>query len=618
MLNLHSVLGNNRVLVVDDEQVVLDTYLDFLMPEEGGLGEELSSLLGDEPVQSGNSNREFRVTTALQGREALQRVEEAVSEGAPYAVAFVDVRMPPGWDGLETAKRIREVDDNIHIVFVTAYSDRTVDEMQEALNKNTMLVSKPFSGDEVVQLARTLSISWTREHQRIEAEEKLRYMARQLEHQANHDQLTGLNNRRSFFREVDLLLDKVPASDQHHALLYLDLDQFKVVNDTCGHYAGDQLLQGLTSLLQTMMGENDLLARLGGDEFGILCMGRDHDSSKQFAEAVLQLINNYSFFFDEMEFTIGASIGIVGFHAEQIYSRNELIKYADLACYESKDRGRNQLFIYKDGDEAAEHRINEMAVVGMVSRAIQEDRFLLYAQPIVPLAGMEQDRDRKSVKHYEVLIRMLDQDGNIIAPGVFIPASERYGLMRQIDRWVLAKTFETLQYRKRVDPDADAVMLGINLSGVSVVEEDLYEYVYEQMNHYQLDTSSVYFEVTETAAIHQLKKAEKFITEMKRLGFRFALDDFGSGMSSFSYLKSLPVDYLKIDGQFVTGLVENKIDRAMVRAMQSVSMVMGMESIAEFVEDEHIVADLEKIGVNYAQGYYYDRPRPLDEVLGLK
>ncbi len=617
MLNLHPVLGNNRILVVDDEQKIIDIYLDFLTPHEDGLG-ELVSLLGEESENSGNSNREFRVTTALQGREALQRVEEAVAEGTPYSVAFVDVRMPPGWDGLETAQRIREVDDNIHIVFVTAYSDRTVDEMQEVLNKNTMLVSKPFSGDEVVQLARTLSISWTREYQRVEAEEKMRYMARQLEYQANHDALTGLNNRRAFFREVDLLLEKVPASDQHHALLYLDLDQFKVVNDTCGHYAGDQLLQELSSLLQATMGEHDLLARLGGDEFGILCVGRGDESSRSFAQAILQVINNFSFFFDEMEFTVGASIGIVGFHSQRLYTRHELIKFADMACYESKDRGRNQLFVYNDGDKAAEQRVNEMAIVGMVSRAIQEDRFQLYAQPIVPLAGMEQSQDHQPIQHYEVLIRMLDQNGELIAPNVFIPASERYGLMRQIDRWVLDKTFETLRHRKKMDPDAAPVMLGINLSGTSVVEEDLYEYVYEQVKRYQLDTNSIYFEVTETAAIHQLKKAEKFITEMKRLGFRFALDDFGSGMSSFSYLKSLPVDYLKIDGQFVLGVVENKIDRAMVKAMQSVSMVMGMESIAEFVEDEHIVADLKKIGVNYAQGYFYDKPRPLDEVLGLK
>ena len=557
------------------------------------------------------------VTTAQQGREALECVKQAAEVGMPYAVAFVDVRMPPGWDGLETAQRIREIDDHIHIVFVTAYSDRSVDEMQAALNKNTLLTSKPFSGDEIKQLARTLCISWNRELQLIETEDKLLYLTRQLEYQANHDALTGLTNRRAFFRAVDLLLEEVPNSDESHALLYLDLDQFKVVNDTCGHFAGDELLQELASLLESIMGERDLLARLGGDEFGVLAEGRDKHSVEMFASAIQQVINNYSFYFDEMEFTIGVSIGVVGFHAKQLYSRHELIKYADLACYESKDRGRNQVFFYTEGDDAAEQRINEMSVVGMVSRAFQDERFRLYVQPIVPLTGVEQEQNHQRVEHYEVLIRMLAPDGEIIPPDVFIPASERYGLMRQMDRWVLSKTFETLQRRRELQLDKVPVMLGVNLSGASIIEEDLYEFVYEQMKKYQLDPDSVYFEVTETAAIHQLKKAENFIREMKGLGFRFALDDFGSGMSSFSYLKSLPVDYLKIDGQFVVGLVENKIDRAMVKAMQSVSMVMGMESIAECVENEHVVADLKKIGVNYAQGYFFDEPKPIEEVFAL-
>ena len=557
------------------------------------------------------------MTTAQQGREALECVKQAAEVGMPYAVAFVDVRMPPGWDGLETAQRIREIDDHIHIVFVTAYSDRSVDEMQAALNKNTLLTSKPFSGDEIKQLARTLCISWNRELQLIETEDKLLYLTRQLEYQANHDALTGLTNRRAFFRAVDLLLEEVPNSDESHALLYLDLDQFKVVNDTCGHFAGDELLQELASLLESIMGERDLLARLGGDEFGVLAEGRDKHSVEMFASAIQQVINNYSFYFDEMEFTIGVSIGVVGFHAKQLYSRHELIKYADLACYESKDRGRNQVFFYTEGDDAAEQRINEMSVVGMVSRAFQDERFRLYVQPIVPLTGVEQEQNHQRVEHYEVLIRMLAPDGEIIPPDVFIPASERYGLMRQMDRWVLSKTFETLQRRRELQLDKVPVMLGVNLSGASIIEEDLYEFVYEQMKKYQLDPDSVYFEVTETAAIHQLKKAENFIREMKGLGFRFALDDFGSGMSSFSYLKSLPVDYLKIDGQFVVGLVENKIDRAMVKAMQSVSMVMGMESIAECVENEHVVADLKKIGVNYAQGYFFDEPKPIEEVFAL-
>ena len=606
-------MDNNRILVVDDEQKIVDIYLDFLSPRDGGLG-ELEALVGEAVEEKA---AEFHVDSANQGLEAIALVEQAVAEGIPYAVAFVDVRMPPGIDGLETAEKIRQLDDDIHIVFVTAYSDRSVDEMQNALAKNTLLMSKPFDGDQIAQLARTLCISWNRECQRMEAEKELRFLTQQLEHQANHDNLTGLMNRRAFFRLIDQLLEEVPNSSDTHALLYVDLDQFKVVNDTCGHFAGDQLLQELSGLLEQVMGEEDYLARLGGDEFGVLCKGRSHDATKQLAQAILRLINNYSFVFEEMEFTIGASIGIVCFDAVQFYSRHELIRFADLACYESKDRGRNQIFFYSEDDQAAEQRMNEMAVVGMVNRAIQENRFVLYAQPIVPLSGMPHEVEGQPVDHYELLIRMVDKDGAIISPSVFIPASEQYGLMKQIDRWVLTNAFETLQRYRQQQPEANPIRLGVNLSGLSIVDEDLSEFIYEEMVRCQLDTSSIYFEVTETAAIHQLQKASVFIRAMKELGFRFALDDFGSGMSSFSYLKSLPVDYLKIDGQFVVGLVDNKIDRAMVKAMQSVSMVMGMESIAEFVEEQAVVDDLKRIGVDYAQGYHFDRPKPLEEVLQL-
>ncbi len=612
---LHDI--NNRVLVIDDERSILDIYLEFLAPEISEL-DELSELMGEAPKPEPGGIQEFEVTTALQGQEALACVHQALDAGRPYAVAFIDVRMPPGWDGVETARRIREVDDDIHVVFVTAYSDRSVDEMQEILKKNTMLLTKPFNGEGVVQMARTLCISWTRERQRVEAEKQLRYLSRQLEYQASHDQLTGLANRRAFFRAVDELLEELEHSDREYALLYLDLDQFKVVNDTCGHYAGDEMLQELSSLLQTIMGEHDLLARLGGDEFGILSTGRDNHSAEIFGESIIQVINGYRFHFGDMEFAIGASIGIVAFNRTHPYNRHELVQFADMACYESKDRGRNQLFFYNDEHGATEQRCNEMAIVGMVSRAFKENRFRLYAQPIVPLTGVHYERKGQAVEHYEVLIRMLNPDGEVVSPDVFIPASEHYGLMPQMDRWVLSKVFETLQRRKQQHPDASQIALGVNLSGISVMEEDLNSYIYERMSHYQIDPNSVYFEVTETAAIHRINKAKNFIEEMKELGFRFALDDFGSGMASFSYLKSLPVDYLKIDGQFVVGLVENRIDRAMVEAMQSVSMVMGMESIAEFVEDERVLSDLHKIGVNYAQGFFFDEPKPLDEVLGIE
>ena len=503
---------------------------------------------------------------------------------------------------------------DVYVVFVTAYSDHTVDEMQQALQKNTMLLTKPFQGEVLVQMARTLYISWNREHQRVEAVNQLQYMSRQLEYQANHDQLTGLANRRSFFHALDDVLEGLDDDLNEYAVFYLDLDQFKVVNDTCGHFTGDQLLRELSSELQSVMREGDLLARLGGDEFGILTRQRDHHSARLFGEMILNHINNYRFYYEEMEFSVGASIGVITFAASNQFSRDQLIQFADMACYEAKDRGRNQLFFYIEGDDASEQRMSEMGVVAMVTNAFKEDRFRLYAQPIVPL---KLDRSKRA-SHYEVLIRMVDTSGTMVPPDIFIPASEHYGVMHKLDRWVISKTFELLQRRKQQYPDAAPVILGINLSGTTVMEEDLNEFIYLQMHHYQIDPNNIYFEVTETSAINQLNRAGNFISEMKALGFRFALDDFGSGMSSFSYLKSLPVDFLKIDGQFVVGLVENKIDRAMVEAMQSVSLVMGMESIAEYVENEKIATDLSEIGVNYAQGYLFDQPKPLEQLFKVE
>lgn len=611
---------NLKVLVIDDESAVIDTYIEFLVNSADGEEDlelqELSDLSGLAPTTTSDSIiHNFETSTATQGLEAVELVRQELSLGRKFAVAIIDVRMPPGIDGVETARLIRELDDDIHIIFITAYSDHSIDEMQLTLQKNALLLSKPFVGDELVQLVRTLVISWNREQKRMDAEERAQLMATEMEYQANHDALTGLANRRYFFNAMDRLLQKLPGSGDSHALLYLDLDQFKVVNDTCGHHAGDKLLQELTSFILTVIEDGDLLARLGGDEFGIISKDRDSEQTTIFAELILRTINAYMFKFDDYEFTVAASIGIVEINERGEHSRDDILRYADLACYEAKDRGRNQLFFHSDDESLIEDRSSEMEIVGMVNSAIQEKRFVLYAQPIVPL----NDSVNQS-KHYEVLIRMLDSSGNIVRPDLFIPASERFGLMRQIDRWVISNTFAALQQwcrEQKARGGSLKLSLGINLSGSSVMEEDLYDYIYEEMKRFKVDPDNIYFEITETAAIRQLNKAQHFIKSMQNLGFKFALDDFGSGMASFSYLRSLPVDYLKIDGQFVVGMVENKIDQAMVKSMQEISSVMGMESIAEFVESEQIVKVLQNMEVTYAQGYYYDQPKPLNEVLKL-
>ena len=428
----------------------------------------------------------------------------------------------------------------------------------------------------------------------------------QLNYQANHDALTGLVNRAEFERRAKRLLKTTSKNpDDHHAMCYMDLDQFKVINDTCGHSAGDEMLRQLCSILLDTIRKRDTLARLGGDEFGVLMEHCSLDDAYRVVTTIQKAIQDFQFSWGKHKFRVGVSIGLVSIN-ENTRNLSELMKQADAACYVAKEKGRNRIHLYQIEDEEILKRHGEMQWVSRLYKALEKNQFCLYAQSIVPL-------DRTEGIHYELLLRMKDDDGSLIPPNSFLPAAERYNLISNIDRWVVDNTIKLLVEHKAFMNKIN--FCSINLSGQSIAELDFLEYVLSQLDSSGIKGKKICFEITETAAITNLSLASKFIKKLKQRGCLFALDDFGSGLSSFAYLKNLQVDFLKIDGMFVRDIVIDPIDHAMVKSINEIGQVMGMKTIAEFVENDEIKGMLREIGVNYGQGYGIDKPRPIQELL---
>lgn len=427
-----------------------------------------------------------------------------------------------------------------------------------------------------------------------------RKLAQQLSHQATHDTLTELVNRREFERRLaHLLASASPYAP--HALLYLDLDQFKVVNDTCGHAAGDDLLRQISALLRTKLRARDTLARLGGDEFGVLLEHCAIPEAKRIANNLRELVHGFRFGWQDKSFHIGVSIGLVPL-VQAGETPSGVLSAADSSCYAAKERGRNRVHVYQADDSMLAQRHGEMRWMPRIQQALADERFCLYYQPIVPIAP-----GTLAGQHGEILLRMLDEEGHIVPPGAFLPAAERYGLMLAIDRWVVRKTLEALSANQ---PREGEVTYSINVSAQSLGAADFLDFVIEQIEHTGVSPHTLCFEITETSAVSELAHVLHFIDILKTRGCRFALDDFGTGVSSFSYLKTLPVDYLKIDGGFIRNLVTDQIDRAMVEAVHRIGHIMGLRTIAEWVQNEAILETLREIGVDYGQGYASGEPQP--------
>jgi diguanylate cyclase (GGDEF)-like protein len=453
------------------------------------------------------------------------------------------------------------------------------------------LVAAPMRKGNLTTGAVLVFHDMTREHQ---------YVA-DLTWQASHDALTGLANRREFDARLRRALARLTEQGGLHALIYLDLDQFKIVNDTCGHDAGDELLCLASRQLQSCLRERDTLARLGGDEFGVLLENCAPDAALHIAEKLRDAIESLHFSSGGRNFTVYGSIGLVGLEPGA-FEPEEAMRAADLACYLAKEKGRNRVQVYSAENVELSARFDQMLRVQQLQQALRENRFELHSQIVIPIGA-----DRSEGPHVELLLRLVDEAGRLIPPGEFLPAAERFGLMPQIDRWVVQNAFAALAERRRQGREAFA-SCAINLSGATVGDRAFMLFLREQLAYHELEPGTICFEVTETVAIRSFDEAIRFIGELQALGCRFALDDFGAGMSSFAYLRQLPVDYVKIDGSFVKDMVRDPINRAMVETISRMARLLGKRTIAEFVESAEILDALGGIGVDYAQGYAIGRP----------
>ncbi|MGB4812231.1 MAG: EAL domain-containing protein [Methylophilaceae bacterium] len=449
-------------------------------------------------------------------------------------------------------------------------------------------------------------------------QDKINDATSMLRYQAQHDDLTGLINRREFETRLESCLKSAKAHKAQHILCYLDLDQFKLVNDTSGHVAGDGLLKQVSTLLALRVRGKDTLARLGGDEFGLLLENSTLVEANQICNMILRIVRDFRYIYDDKIFNVGVSIGLVVIN-ERFETVSDVIHAADSACFNAKKSGKNQSVLYSDGDaEVSQHR-HAVEAIADITNEIEDEQFVLYCQPIVNLSPdlphLPNMPTLPQYQHYEILIRKIDVDGKMLLPAAFIASAERYHLMPNIDRWVIKNTF--IAYRKLMDINLEHChySFSINLSGTSLSDISLLAYIQEQFIKYSVPPTSICFEITETVAIVNLKNTILLFGALQKMGCSFALDDFGSGMSSFMYLKNFDVDYLKIDGSFIKEMHLNRIDHAMVRSIHNVAESMNIKTVAEFVENEEILKQLKMIGIHYGQGLHLGAPMKVNDLI---
>ena len=493
---------------------------------------------------------------------------------------------------------------------------RAVNKVREGVLSQTLVEN---SSGELKTLQRGFnSMSASLKHAYDVMQDKINDATSMLRHQAQHDDLTGLINRREFEVRLERCLKSAKENKARHVFCFLDLDQFKLVNDTSGHIAGDELLKQVSVLLAIRMRERDTLARLGGDEFGLLLENCTQKEADQICGAIQRIIRDFRYSHDDKIFNIGVSIGMVVIddHFENV---SEVVHAADMACMNAKKAGRNQTVLFNAGDAEVLEQKNAVEAIADITDEIEDDQFMLYCQAIVPLTpNLPHLPNMPAIPqqhHYEILLRKVDLDGKIILPTTFIPSAERYHLMPNIDRWVIKNAF--IAYRKLLDINYEHCnfIFSINLSGTSLGDQSLLPFIREQFAKYAIPPASICFEITETAAIVNLKNTILLFDALREIGCKFALDDFGSGMSSFMYLKNFDVDYLKIDGAFVKEIHQNRIDNAMVRSIHNVAESMNIKTVAEFVESDAILKQLEIIGVDYGQGLHLGLPITVKELI---
>ncbi len=434
---------------------------------------------------------------------------------------------------------------------------------------------------------------------------ELKRMSATIDYQASHDGLTGLSNREEFSLKLSELLEELKRSGGRHTLIELDVDRFKVVNDTCGSMAGDELLRQVASFIQSLTQRHDFAARLGGDEFAVILRDCTLDDALHVAKRLQDAVQAHKFIWQKSLFPITLSIGLVPLNQED-EDIHAVLAAADDACYIAKEEGGNRISVFKRSEEKYVQRRGQMEWIGKINEALEQSRFRLWFQPLEPL-----DPVAPAPAKLEILLRMENADGSIAGPNSFIPSAERYGLMPTLDRWVLENTVKAwLRLKEAGDPLMNRVFC-VNLSGPTLLDEAFVEFVTLTFREYGVSPRSFCFEITETAAIQNLSYASRFMSRLKDDGFTFSLDDFGSGFSSFNYLKNLPVDYLKIDGSIVQTIDESLVNYTMVDSINSMGHVIGLKTVGEYARNDGVVERLRRIGVDYAQGYALAEPHPL-------
>lgn len=502
---------------------------------------------------------------------------------------------------------------SILVSWVSRSISQPIRDMTSAL-KRFMIGSQQVSNGkntlpEIKSLQSTINqISKEMQHVEADMRHRIQDAQAQLRYQARHDALTGLVNRQELERRLQQALQDVKLHRANHVFCYMDLDQFRVINDTCGHLAGDEMLRQISMILSQRIRAEDTFARLGGDEFGLLLSYCQVEKAIEIAAQLRQMVETFRFMHEGRLFQTGISIGIVEITSD-LKDVGQITRHADAACYVAKDNGRNQIHLFHPEDDVLLKRHVEMEWVLRINEAIEHNDFVLYCQGIFPL------QNKELPPFYEILIRKRDEHGGIIPPAEFLPSAERYHLMTKIDRWVIQHAFMALQPLFKTQGHDSPFIVSINLSGTSLGDAQLLPYIQNCFDTYEIPPTKVCFEVTETSAIINIDNTIKLIHELQKRGTRFMLDDFGSGMSSFTYLKHLPVDFLKMDGAYVKEITSNKVDLAMAKAIQSVAQSMDILTIAEYVEDQATLDCLKDMGVAFAQGFYLNKPMPLSDTI---
>jgi diguanylate cyclase (GGDEF)-like protein len=534
----------------------------------------------------------------------LQRIDSDESLRAlmpldSWDVVISDFKILPQFNGMDALHTVREFDQTIPFFLLsgTVGEEIAVEAMRSGANDYIM---KDKSARLPQAIERELRQAEER-RARIRSDQRMDYFAR-------HDVLTGLWNRMEFDTRLEYLFQDAKDNQRQHILMYMDLDQFKLLNDTVGHTAGDALLVQIAEVMSRFVGAaDDVVARLGGDEFGVLLTNCSPDRALIVADEIREAIQQYRFDWRSQIFTIGISIGI-SFIGAQSKSAGELLAEADSACFTAKAKGRNQVHVYKSDDQGTIEKKHEMRWVLAIPEALRSDSFRLYYQPIQTIGNGVR-------RHGEILLRMLDQNDQLIFPDAFIPAAERYDLMPAVDRWVVINTLRWI--KTNLDQLHQEQEFSINLSGKSFLDAKFLQFLLGALDEAEIDPKHICFELTESAAAGEMSDAVRFISTLRDKGYRFSLDDFGSGMCSLKYLRKLPVDYLKIDGCFVKEIVNDAISRSIVASVNAIAHAMGMQTIAEYVENSEILAVLTDLGVDYAQGYEIAKPMPLNDLLGV-